>query len=73
VSVASLTNLTRRVVSDSAADAALASDLAAVDAAPDAAGKASAIATYQSDVRALPSSAVAADDAATLVRFADGL
>jgi hypothetical protein len=73
VSVASLTSLTKRVVSDSTAEAALASDLAAVGNAPDSATKASAIATYQSDVRALPSSAVAADDAAALVRFADGL
>jgi hypothetical protein len=73
VSVASLTALTDRLVSDPQAASTLDSDLAAVGNAPDAATKASAIAAYQSDVRALPATAVSAGDADTLASYADGL
>ncbi|HEY3186406.1 MAG TPA: hypothetical protein VGJ70_02955, partial [Solirubrobacteraceae bacterium] len=73
VSVASLSGLTRRLVSDDQAAVGLVADLKAVDAAPDSAAKDAAVAAYQDDVRALPDTAVGADDAATLIRLAAGL
>ncbi|HEY3021980.1 MAG TPA: hypothetical protein VGJ32_17405 [Solirubrobacteraceae bacterium] len=73
VSVASLSVLTRRLVSDVEAAAGLVADLRAVEAAPDSSAKAAAVAAYQNDVRALAGTTIGADDAMTLIRLASGL
>ena len=73
VTVAGLSAVTRRLVTDAQAADTLVADLKAVGDAADAAAKDQAVQAYEDDVRALPGQVLSPADTATLLRLAAGL